>query len=421
MLSTELMKQQVIPLFFSTKGRISRGLFWKSNFVLLLGFLTLICFLMAIEQIFSLTNNERILGILIAIILSYLYAVIVLMVKRLHDINWSGWLAIISILTPLGFIVGLIPSKPGMNSHGNNLIEYEKNRLYVNRNSSLPPPPPPIDNPISKIILCLMMVLPIPSFVVAGMVMPKKVEKPAMEQVAEVSSSEQEILPVAEEPQKETVIKLDFIKQVYSDELNEDTWNNHIDVLEKYASYELRKIISKRNDVSSRYPGEQCDWVYMGQLIPGNDRDTRLEDMQFTMLDNGLVRAEFYNFGKKHQVDFDIQCDGQECKIADVYEPNSYKQELQQIVQKGVCYMASGLSVKEVTVVVQKINDFSESGDGYTFLTKDGQEYYVYNAGGASPRPGEVDIEENGTICLKLNPSDGMGDVAAVSKGKCRK
>ena len=68
MLSTELMKQQVIPLFFSPKGRISRGLFWKSNFVLLLGFLTLICFLMAIEQIFSLTNNERILGILIVLL-----------------------------------------------------------------------------------------------------------------------------------------------------------------------------------------------------------------------------------------------------------------------------------------------------------------------------------------------------------------
>ena len=421
MLSTELMKQQVIPLFFSPKGRISRGLFWKSNFVLLLGFLTLICLLMAIEQIFSLTNNERILGILIAVILSYLYAIIVLMVKRLHDINWSGWLAIISILTPLGFIVGLMPSQSGRNAHGENLIEYEKKRLYINRGTGLPPPPPPIDNPISKIILCLMMVLPIPSFVVAGMVIPKSVEKPAMEPVEEVTSSEQETLPVAEEPQKETAIKLDFIKQVYTDELSEDTWNNHIDVLEKYASSELRKIISKRNDVSSRYPGEQCDWVYMGQLIPGNGGpEVRLDEIQFKILENGFVRASFINFGEKHQIDFDVQCDGQECKIADIYEPNSYKQELQQIVQKGVFYTASGSSDKEVTVVVQKINDFSESGDGYTFLTKDGQEYYVYNAGGASPRPGEMDIEENETICLKLNPSDGMGDVAAVSKGKCK-
>ena len=418
MLSTELMKQQVIPLFFSPKGRISRGLFWKSNFVLLLGFLTLICFLMAIEQIFSLTNNERILGILIAIILSYLYAIIVLMVKRLHDINWSGWLAIISILTPLGFIVGLMPSQSGWNAHGENLIEYEKKRLYINRGTGLPPPPPPIDNPISKIILCLMMVLPIPSFVVAGMVMPKSVEEPIAEQTEEVSS-EQEVVPVAEEPKKEIAIKLDFVKKVYTDVLNDDL--RGIDIIKLHASPQLKQLIIQTQEISNQTE-EPCDWVRdYDILIQGQDFDIKLDEMNFHILDNGLVRADFYNFGKKHQVDFDIQCDGQECKIADVYEPNSYKQELQKIVQKGVCQTASGSSDKEVTVVVQKINDFSESGDGYTFLTKDGQEYYVYNAGGASPRPGEMDIEENETICLKLNPSDGMGDVAAVSKGKCKK
>ena len=418
MLSTELMNQQVIPLFFSPKGRISRGLFWKSNFVLLLGFLTLICFLMAIEQIFSLTNNERILGILIAIILSYLYAIIVLMVKRLHDINWSGWLAIISILTPLGFIVGLMPSQSGWNAHGENLIEYEKKRLYINRGTGLPPPPPPIDNPISKIILCLMMVLPIPSFVVAGIVMPKSVEEPIAEKTEEVSS-EQEVVPVAEEPKKEIAIKLDFVKKVYTDVLNDDL--RGVDIIKLHASPQLKQLIIQTQEISNQTE-EPCDWVRdYDILIQGQDFDIKLDEMNFHILDNGLVRADFYNFGKKHQVDFDIQCDGQECKIADVYEPNSYKQELQKIVQKGVCQTASGSSDKEVTVVVQKINDFSESGDGYTFLTKDGQEYYVYNAGGASPRPGEMDIEENETICLKLNPSDGMGDVAAVSKGKCKK
>ncbi|MGA4854482.1 DUF805 domain-containing protein [Acinetobacter haemolyticus] len=417
MLSTELMKQQVIPLFLSPKGRISRGLFWKSNLVLLLGFFTLIFFLMAIEQIFNLSNNERLLGILIVVIMSYLYAIIVLMVKRLHDINWSGWLAIISLLTPLGFIVGLIPSKPGMNSHGNNLIEYEKNRLYLNRGTGLPPPPPPIDNPMSKIILYLMMILPIPSFVVAGMVMPNMVEKPAMEQVAEVGSNEQEILSVAEEPQKGTAIKLDFVKKVYTDVLNDDL--REVDIIKLHASLQLKQLIIQTQEIPNQTE-EPCDWVRdYDILIQGQDFDMKLADMSFHILDNGLVRAGFINFGVKHQIDFDVQCNGQECKITDIYEPNSYKQELQQIVQKGVCQMESGSSVKEVTVVVHKINDFSESGDGYTFLTKDGQEYYVYNAGGASPRPGEMDIEENEIICLELNPSDGMGDVAAVSKGKC--
>ena len=79
-----------------------------------------------------------------------------------------------------------------------------------------------------------------------------------------------------------------------------------------------------------------CDWVRT-ILILGKGSDTRLQDIQYGMLDNGLIRAEFYNFSEKYHVDFDIQCEGDECKIADIYDPNSYKNELKGIVEKNEC------------------------------------------------------------------------------------
>ena len=85
---------------------------------------------------------------------------------------------------------------------------------------------------------------------------------------------------------------------------------------------------------------------------------------------------------------------------------------------------ANAASPAPITVTVKKIGAFSESGDGYTFKTKGGKEYYVYNAGGGSPIPGEnfiTESEKKGTpICLKLNPPDGMGDIASVTKGACK-
>ena len=78
-------------------------------------------------------------------------------------------------------------------------------------------------------------------------------------------------------------------------------------------------------------------------------------------------------------------------------------------------------SPDEVTAVINKIGDFSESGDGFTFTTKEGNEYYIYVAND-HVKGGEYLIESEEKkipICLKLNPEDGMGDIASVSKGSC--
>jgi hypothetical protein len=71
------------------------------------------------------------------------------------------------------------------------------------------------------------------------------------------------------------------------------------------------------------------------------------------------------------------------------------------------------------TVVVSKVDDYSESGDGYAFSTQNGETYYVYNAGGTQPRPGEELIKPAIKICIVLNPENGMGDVSSVTAGTC--
>ncbi|QCO22642.1 DUF805 domain-containing protein [Acinetobacter cumulans] len=202
MLSTKLMKQQIVPLFFSVKGRITRGLFWKSNLLLFFVYFALLVVLVATEQALII-NSEQLGIVMIIIVLFYWYVFFVLTVKRLHDINWSGWWAIPCILTGIMWlVVGLIPSVSEANNHGENPIEYEKNRLYINQGTGFPPPPPPLDNSVSKVILYLMMILPVPSLVVAGMLTPEnqksaveRKEIASSEKNSEDESKEEEVLP----------------------------------------------------------------------------------------------------------------------------------------------------------------------------------------------------------------------------------
>lgn len=88
-------------------------------------------------------------------------------------------------------------------------------------------------------------------------------------------------------------------------------------------------------------------------------------------------------------------------------------------------YSFAGTNVKKVTVVVKKIGDMSESGDGYTFITKTGKTYYLYNGGGTITNKGEEYIQESidkkTPICLQLQNGDGAGDIASITKGVCKK
>lgn len=72
-----------------------------------------------------------------------------------------------------------------------------------------------------------------------------------------------------------------------------------------------------------------------------------------------------------------------------------------------------------LNAIVKEIEP-SESGDGYSFSTQAGQQFYVYNAGGVQLRPGEELIKQDSKICLVLHPEDGMGDISSVTAGTCR-
>lgn len=97
-------------------------------------------------------------------------------------------------------------------------------------------------------------------------------------------------------------------------------------------------------------------------------------------------------------------------------------------------FLALGLSVlcssafaqsNSATVIVKKIEGFSESGDAFSFKATTGKRYQVYNAGGASPIQGEElissSIKSKKAICLRLDPDKNEPRlVQSVRQGKCK-
>ncbi len=128
--------------------------------------------------------------------------------------------------------------------------------------------------------------------------------------------------------------KINAVKKIYADHLNEDLMG--IDIVKLHASPELRQLIQKRDAIADRHEGDMCGWVRQ-VLIPGSDYDVRASQIKYSALPNGRVRAQAKNFGESFHVDFELQCDAQGCKIADVYDPSSYKKELMSIVRNGTC------------------------------------------------------------------------------------
>jgi len=86
---------------------------------------------------------------------------------------------------------------------------------------------------------------------------------------------------------------------------------------------------------------------------------------------------------------------------------------------------ANAATPARVTVTVKKLVGMTESGDGYTFKTTAGKEYYVYSAGGGVLIPGGnfiVKSAEKGVpICLKLASPGELGDVSSVTSGVCKR
>jgi uncharacterized membrane protein YhaH (DUF805 family) len=106
-------------LLFSYQGRISRSLYWTSYVLLIAINGVLVGQLVGGEQA-SFHRLAQAVGPII--IIATIYSNLAITVKRLHDIGYSGFLAL-AIFVPLvnfAFTIwaGIVPGAPGPNSYG---------------------------------------------------------------------------------------------------------------------------------------------------------------------------------------------------------------------------------------------------------------------------------------------------------------
>lgn len=75
----------------------------------------------------------------------------------------------------------------------------------------------------------------------------------------------------------------------------------------------------------------------------------------------------------------------------------------------------------KLTTYIAAVHELSESGDGYTFSTRDGLEFYIHANDDLVPggRHLLAAAESGQPVCLSFAPEHGMGDIAAVAPGAC--
>jgi len=96
---------------FSIHGRVSRGPFW-------LVFLILLPVISALILLIDTSLNDNPVLMLMALVL-YAWIAICITVKRLHDMDATGWLSIPVVLIPIAVIlVGSFPGTVGPNQFG---------------------------------------------------------------------------------------------------------------------------------------------------------------------------------------------------------------------------------------------------------------------------------------------------------------
>jgi uncharacterized membrane protein YhaH (DUF805 family) len=105
-----------VNLLFSIHGRVSRGPFW-------LVFLTLLPVISALILFIDTSLNSNQVLMLMALVL-YAWIAICITVKRLHDMDATGWLSIPVVLIPIAVIlVGSFPGTVGSNQFGPDPLE----------------------------------------------------------------------------------------------------------------------------------------------------------------------------------------------------------------------------------------------------------------------------------------------------------
>ena len=122
----------MLKLFFSLNGRIARSTYWALIAISIIpGFLKLIMLGSGLNMSFAPSANKPLATTLlvIAFMCWVLQAMIQIpaFVKRLHDMNRSGWWCLFCLLPGIAFIawllIGALPGVQGPNRYGDDITE----------------------------------------------------------------------------------------------------------------------------------------------------------------------------------------------------------------------------------------------------------------------------------------------------------
>lgn len=109
----------VLQVLFSFRGRIPRSVFWLALTVGWLAFYILLAFAEALlSEGLQLVGWVALTGFLAMIWMSFAVSV-----KRLHDLNWTGWSVLLVLIPGLGpilllFTAGMMRGTAGQNRYG---------------------------------------------------------------------------------------------------------------------------------------------------------------------------------------------------------------------------------------------------------------------------------------------------------------
>jgi uncharacterized membrane protein YhaH (DUF805 family) len=115
---------RLLWVFFSINGRIGREVYWLAWIVINCAVIAL-AFANSVQITFD-PQTERMMieprGLSAMILVLSMPTLICVSVKRLHDMNFSGFFALALLIFPLSLVatilLGIMPGKPGPNRYG---------------------------------------------------------------------------------------------------------------------------------------------------------------------------------------------------------------------------------------------------------------------------------------------------------------
>lgn len=109
----------VLQVLFSFRGRIPRSVFWLASIMGWLAFYILLAFAEAL-----LSEGLQVVGwVALTGFLAMIWMSFAVSVKRLHDLNWTGWSVLLVLIPGLGpilllFTAGMMRGTIGQNRYG---------------------------------------------------------------------------------------------------------------------------------------------------------------------------------------------------------------------------------------------------------------------------------------------------------------